>query len=302
MDESREEWLSDLEMDDCNLIGDMNSLVEVFEGENSVQQELWWKGHYSDANLIKESTTLRSDILKSLMPNPLAFEDYTAVPHIPKKTCQYHGEYSKETLEEPENNRKSKRGRSSSIVQDHITTERKRRENITRMFIALSAIIPGLKKMDRVSILKYAFDYVKYLQKRVKDLEEQNKKRKIESAVCFKMNKSNVSTVADDFSCKPDGLDTPIKICCPKVEARVLAKVVLIRVMCEKQKNIVPKLLAKLEALNLSIVCINVLPFGNSMLNITSIAQMGHGQFSMRMDVLMKVLTEDLFECCNMQQ
>ncbi|TKY68863.1 Transcription factor bHLH25 [Spatholobus suberectus] len=325
MDESRERWLSYLEMDECNLFGDMNSLVEVLKGESSVQPEqLSCKSHPSDSNFTKEGTTLlRNPIgnsssleenagfdnctsLKqhaspdkpfSSMSYTLSFEDPMALPYIVKKAYQYHGEHSKETQKEPNNNRKSKRSRSSSQIQDHIMNERKRRENITKLFIALSAIIPGLKKVDKASVLVNAIDYVKYLQKRVKDLEEESKKRKIESAVSFKVNKSHVKTVAaDDFSCTPDGLDRPINIC-PKVEARVSGKDVLIRVMCDKQKDIVPKLLGKLEAHDLSIVCSNVLPFGNSALNITCIAQMDH-EFSMTMGDLAEILTEDLFECC----
>nr|KYP37485.1 Transcription factor bHLH25 [Cajanus cajan] len=201
------------------------------------------------------------------MPCNLSFEDSTLVPNVPKKTCQYfHGEHSQEKPQ----NIKPKKGRSCSQTHEHIMAERKRRENITKMFIALSALIPGLKKMDKASVLSTAIEYVKHLQQRVKVLE-QEKKRKIETIGCFKTNKTNV---ADDYvSCTYDVLDDkPIKIC-PKVEARVSGKDVLIKVMCEKQKGIVGKLLAKVEAHDLSVVCTNVLPFGNSALIITTIAK-----------------------------
>lgn len=300
----------------------MHSLVEVFKGENLVQQEKSCKSHPCDSNITKESTTIllrnpindsssleknpgfdnRSSLKQhasqdeplfssSSMPYTLSFEDSTAVPYVLNKTCQcYHGENSKETQEEPKNNRKSKRGRSSSEIQDHIMSERKRRENIAKLFIALSAVIPVLKKTDKASVLKTAIDYVKYLQKRVKDLEEESKKRKVEYAVCFKTNKYNIGTVVDDS-------DIPINIR-PKIEARVSGKDALIKVMCEKRKDIVAKILGKLAALNLSIVCCNVLPFANSALNITCIAQMDH-EFTMTLDDLVKILTEDLFDCCN---
>ncbi|KAG4400723.1 hypothetical protein GLYMA_07G117500v4 [Glycine max] len=304
MEESPERWLRFLEMDECNLFGHMHSLVEVFKGENLVQQEKSCKSHPCDSNITKESTTIllrnpindsssleknpgfdnRSSLKQhasqdeplfssSSMPYTLSFEDSTAVPYVLNKTCQcYHGENSKETQEEPKNNRKSKRGRSSSEIQDHIMSERKRRENIAKLFIALSAVIPVLKK------------------KRVKDLEEESKKRKVEYAVCFKTNKYNIGTVVDDS-------DIPINIR-PKIEARVSGKDALIKVMCEKRKDIVAKILGKLAALNLSIVCCNVLPFANSALNITCIAQMDH-EFTMTLDDLVKILTEDLFDCCN---
>lgn len=175
-------------MDECNLFGHMHSLVEVFKGENLVQQEKSCKSHPCDSNITKESTTIllrnpindsssleknpgfdnRSSLKQhasqdeplfssSSMPYTLSFEDSTAVPYVLNKTCQcYHGENSKETQEEPKNNRKSKRGRSSSEIQDHIMSERKRRENIAKLFIALSAVIPVLKK---VSLCVFLFSY-----------------------------------------------------------------------------------------------------------------------------------------------
>lgn len=54
--------------------------------------------------------------------------------------------------------------RSPSNAQDHILTERKRREKLTQRFVALSALVPGLKKvhiyekkpfMDSVSLLLF---------------------------------------------------------------------------------------------------------------------------------------------------
>jgi len=42
----------------------------------------------------------------------------------------------------------NKKYRSSSEIQDHIMTERRRRQELTERFIALSATIPGLKKVS----------------------------------------------------------------------------------------------------------------------------------------------------------
>lgn len=47
-------------------------------------------------------------------------------------------------LEQP----KAKRGRSASQTLDHIMAERKRRQELTERFIALSATIPALKKVN----------------------------------------------------------------------------------------------------------------------------------------------------------
>ncbi|KAF7055590.1 hypothetical protein CFC21_063098 [Triticum aestivum] len=58
--------------------------------------------------------------------------------------------------------------KSTPYAQDHIMAERKRREKINQRFIELSAVIPGLKKMDKGTILADATRYVKELQERVK--------------------------------------------------------------------------------------------------------------------------------------
>ena len=42
--------------------------------------------------------------------------------------------------------------RSPSHAQDHIMAERKRREKLSQRFIALSAIVPGLKKVPHISL------------------------------------------------------------------------------------------------------------------------------------------------------
>ncbi|TKY68859.1 transcription factor bHLH25 [Spatholobus suberectus] len=96
----------------------------------------------------------------------------------------------------------------------------------------------------------------------------------------FKNNKSNVTAVGHDFSEISDCLDRPTKSF-PEVEARISAKDVLIRVICNKRKDIVTKLLSILAAHNLSIVdC----------------------EFSITMDDLVKILNKDLLKCCNLQQ
>ncbi|KAJ6315266.1 hypothetical protein OIU78_018702 [Salix suchowensis] len=58
-------------------------------------------------------------------------------------------------------------GTRLSQSQDHIIAERKRREKLSQRFIALSAVVPGLKKMDKASVLGDAIKYLKQLQDKV---------------------------------------------------------------------------------------------------------------------------------------
>ena len=56
---------------------------------------------------------------------------------------------SKRTLNfEARGSQGTKRGRSASEKQEHIMSERKRRQEMAERFIALAAIIPGLKKVS----------------------------------------------------------------------------------------------------------------------------------------------------------
>ncbi|KAE9587997.1 hypothetical protein Lal_00002730 [Lupinus albus] len=170
-----------------------------------------------------------------------------------------------------------RKSRNSSETLDHIMAERKRRQELTERFIALSATIPGLKKIDKASILSEAITYVKQLQKRAKDLEEQRccKKIRVES-VSF-INKTNLYSDEGSVSSAKTSSDdcNEQNVAFPEVEARVLEKEVLIRIHCKNQNGSVLKILTHLRTLDLSTISNSALPFGNSFLDITIIAQMG---------------------------
>ncbi|OAY35661.1 transcription factor bHLH18 [Manihot esculenta] len=176
--------------------------------------------------------------------------------------------------------------RTPSHAQEHILAERKRREKLSQRFIALSAIVPGLKKMDKASVLGDAISYVKQLQERVKVLEEQTKTRTVESVVLVK--KSQLSA-DDDSSSSEENSDGSSDSALPAIEARVSDKDVLIRIHCDKQRGVVPKILNDVENLNLSIINSSVLPFGDSTLDITIVAQM-EAEFSKAAKDLVKNL------------
>ncbi|XP_051117618.1 transcription factor bHLH18-like isoform X2 [Andrographis paniculata] len=169
--------------------------------------------------------------------------------------------------------KKPSRVRPPSQTYDHIIAERKRREQLSQRFVALSTIVPGLKKMDKTSVLGDAIKYLKHLQERVKTLEEQATKQTMESVVLVK--KSQV-TAEDDG----EGSSSDEKSSCsdelplPEIEARVCKNHILLRVHCEKQRGILVNLLTKVESLNLAVVNTNVTPFGTFALDITIVAEM----------------------------
>ena len=59
--------------------------------------------------------------------------------------------------------------------------ERKWRKKLSQRLIALSAIVPSLKKMDKASVLGDAIKYVKQLQDTIKALEGQPPNKIVQS-------------------------------------------------------------------------------------------------------------------------
>ncbi|KAL0450103.1 UNVERIFIED_CONTAM: Transcription factor [Sesamum latifolium] len=164
-----------------------------------------------------------------------------------------------------------KRTRPPSQTYDHIIAERRRREQLSRLFIALSAIVPGLKKTDKTSVLGDTIKYLQHLQKRVETLEEKAAKRTMEPVVHVK--KSQI-VVEDEGSSDEKSGSSGERVQAPEIEARVVNNQILLRIHCGKQKGTLANLLSKVESLNLVVVNTSVTPFGTSAQDITIIAEM----------------------------
>nr|ACG29797.1 symbiotic ammonium transporter [Zea mays] len=166
--------------------------------------------------------------------------------------------------------------RPASQNQDHILAERKRREKLSQRFIALSKIVPGLKKMDKASVLGDAIKYVKQLQDQVKGLEDDARRRPVEAAVLVK--KSQLSADDDEGSSCDDnsvGAEAASATLLPEIEARLSDRTVLVRVHCDNRKGVLIAALSEVERLGLSVMNTNVLPFTASSLDITIMAMAG---------------------------
>ncbi|VAH94846.1 unnamed protein product [Triticum turgidum subsp. durum] len=162
--------------------------------------------------------------------------------------------------------------RPAAQNQDHILAERRRREKLSERFIALSKIVPGLKKMDKASVLGDAIKYVKTLQEQVKGMEEVARRRPVESAVLVK--KSQLAADEDDgSSCDEnfEGADAGL----PEIEARMSDRTVLVKIHCENRRGVLVAALSELESIDLAIMNTNVLPFTASSIDITIMATAG---------------------------
>ncbi|KAI7725840.1 hypothetical protein M8C21_014623 [Ambrosia artemisiifolia] len=176
-----------------------------------------------------------------------------------------------------------------SPAQDHILAERKRREKLSQRFIALSALVPGLKKMDKASVLGDAIKHMKTLQEKVKTLEEQIKKRPNTESVVF-VKRYDVSADIGETASSDDG---PIHEQLPEIEARFVGNNVLIRIHCEKKAGVIEKILTEIEKLHLCVNNSTSMTFANYALDITVIAQMDK-EFAMPMKDLVKNLRSAL--------
>ncbi|KAK4267616.1 hypothetical protein QN277_024370 [Acacia crassicarpa] len=181
--------------------------------------------------------------------------------------------------------RGTKKTRRGADATDHIMAERRRRQELTERFIALSATIPGLKKIDKATILSEAISYVKQLQERVKELEQDTKNKMI---IMEKPYHQAVLCSGNDDDDNVDGGTPPAMsevnyfdgnsnnhVVLPEVKARISDnKQVLIRILCKKQKSTMLTILDKLESLRLIVSGNSVIPFGSSTLDVTIVAQM----------------------------
>ncbi|GMH24127.1 hypothetical protein Nepgr_025970 [Nepenthes gracilis] len=182
--------------------------------------------------------------------------------------------------------------RSSSALHsqdEHVMAERKRREKLNQRFIALSSLLPGLKKLDKASILGHATTYLKQLQEQLNTLEKQTTKKTVESVVFMKKHWVSYTDDGNYLSGTENHGDHPL----PDVEARVSNKDVLLRIHCEQKKGTVAKILREIGELHLNTVNCSALPFGNYNMDITVVAQM-EDDFCITAKELVKYLREAL--------
>ncbi|EOA28553.1 hypothetical protein CARUB_v10024768mg [Capsella rubella] len=167
--------------------------------------------------------------------------------------------------------------RSPVLAKEHVLAERKRREKLSEKFIALSALLPGLKKADKVTVLDDAISRMKQLQEQIRKLkEEKEAKREMESMILVKRSKVLFDEETDlSSSCPSDNYHNQLfNQALPEIEAKISQNDVLIRIHCEKSKGCMINILNTIENLQLRIENSIVLPFGDSTLDITVLAQM----------------------------
>ncbi|KAG9129395.1 hypothetical protein Leryth_024227 [Lithospermum erythrorhizon] len=145
--------------------------------------------------------------------------------------------------------------------------ERKRREKMTQKFVALSTLIPGLKKLDKATVLGDAVNYIRELQGRVKELEVKGK----QNDDSININPPKRGKLISSYDC--DNASSCENQILPEIEVRAAEFNVMVRVHCKNQTGVIKNVLGEIEKHNLSMITSSVMPFGYNRLHMTFIAQ-----------------------------
>ncbi|XP_045827342.1 transcription factor NAI1-like [Trifolium pratense] len=136
--------------------------------------------------------------------------------------------------------------------------------------------------MDKASILADTIKYLKELKERLAVLEEPGKKTNADQSmvvttkpdVCSNEHYSSSHENTETESAA-DGIATGQSLF--KVEAKVKGKDMLIRIHCQKHDGLLVKIITEIQSYQLFVVNNIVLGFGDSILDITIIAEIGEG-------------------------
>ncbi|MFS7996943.1 putative transcription factor bHLH family [Helianthus anomalus] len=164
--------------------------------------------------------------------------------------------------------------RNSIQLRDHMLAERKRREKLARRFISLSSLLPGLKKMDKATVLEDATNYILELQCRVKELEgiSNLNTKNMQSAISVKRSKLSCSDDGDS-SYDEANIGESRSGCNPEIDVRMSSASVLVRIYCRKNCLLFVKALSEIQKLGLCVTSSSALPFAHTNLLITIVAK-----------------------------
>ncbi|PWA58665.1 Myc-type, basic helix-loop-helix (bHLH) domain-containing protein [Artemisia annua] len=159
-------------------------------------------------------------------------------------------------------------------AQDHVFAERRRREKLNQNFISLSTVLPSLKKMDKASMLEDAFNYIKELQGRVKELEgtlkPDNKRENVDQESDISLKRYKLSNPCDKT--RSEKSTSPCNTS-PEIKVSISGSSVTVTIQCQNNSSSFVKALTQMQKLGLSIIYSSAMPFVTTILLITIVAQ-----------------------------
>ncbi|KAK9707467.1 hypothetical protein RND81_07G199100 [Saponaria officinalis] len=197
--------------------------------------------------------------------------------------------------EVPPPKRKYNKRSATTSTKEHIMAERRRREKLSQRFAALSALIPGLSRMDKTSILAEAIKHLKELQEKIKYLEEQTANRSVESVTLVKKTQYAACEEDDHSSACNEYIHSASQKHeqMPEIEAKLCNKNLLIKMSFEKHDISLSRILGAVEKHHLTVSTVHASPFGDRTLDVTIIAQM-----EKEFDARLKDILEDVSLAC----
>uniref|UniRef100_A0A453TDD4 BHLH domain-containing protein n=1 Tax=Aegilops tauschii subsp. strangulata TaxID=200361 RepID=A0A453TDD4_AEGTS len=167
-------------------------------------------------------------------------------------------------------------------AKDHTIAERRRREKINQRLMELSTLIPGIKKMNKATIIGDALKHVRELQEKVKILENNNRHAAtttISSTVFVHKNRPFLSGLTSNYRDDDAGEPSHLGTWLPEIKVRLSDKIVLVQIHCENTNGLLVRVLGEVEVLRLAITHTSSMPFlaDTTIINITAKKQMYKG-------------------------
>ncbi|XP_047307187.1 transcription factor NAI1-like isoform X1 [Impatiens glandulifera] len=255
---------------------------QVFEGKISVASS----SASATAAASSTTTVYSSDFFNcnyELMPSPTSFNFISMFleEETPDDNTAVGGNL------DVSNKRSRSMSKSKSQIKDHIMNERKRREKLGQLFIALAAMVPGLKKTDKGSIIVAAIENLKQLKMRETSLRNEVnkiKKKSYTEHVTAKSKEGKIQTTNDlkiSSSCSstisPATTNSTVVL---EVDVKYEERKILIRLNISRKKLAIANLLNEIESIDLKVTNCYWFPFEDSYLVITIIVEMD-AQFSL---------------------
>ncbi|KAJ0963322.1 hypothetical protein J5N97_028444 [Dioscorea zingiberensis] len=178
----------------------------------------------------------------------------------------------------------SEEARSSVCVEDHVMTEKKRREKLNQQFVELLGLIPGLKKIDKASLIGDAINYIRELEEKLKTLEDK-KRASSNSVKSWNSRPSPNENLTENSSSKS----------LPEIEVKMVGKNVLVKLHCLAGKGVLAKMLAEIEELHLVLRGVSSMPFTSSSLCVTVTAQFEEGYYMTVNELLKRLSTAFIY-------
>ncbi|KAL2250919.1 UNVERIFIED_CONTAM: Transcription factor bHLH35, partial [Sesamum indicum] len=165
-------------------------------------------------------------------------------------------------------------GAQSSLASKNIIAEKNRRKKLNERLYALRAVVPNISKMDKISIVRDAIDYIQALHDEERRIQAEISELESERATNFEYEQEATTFYSKpkrtrmenyyDYSA-PRLMSSPIEV----LELRVSnmgEKTIVVSLTCSKRTDTMVKLCEIFESLKLKVITANITAFSERLL------------------------------------